>query len=273
MQKNSNKSLLPTHKSYSYPFEGFIWKILISKTEPILLLELRNDSTRQASFAAIDLRKQKLNWHQEKLSEKWWIGMLRTEGKYVILHGYQNLKTPAHQKIFTFDISNGNLLWKNEAYRAIECYPEGILAQDPASESEELFLLDYKSGKQIKKIKEADFDVQITKLDIIKPGKYSDENVYFSKLADFVKITTTLEALKAIEYVETAKGGTVLSFYIQEEEKLVNYILVCDEEGNVVLLDKMNEGLQTAAPETFFLYKQYLIYIKNRKELVIFELD
>jgi hypothetical protein len=74
-----------------------------------------------------------------------------------------------------------------------------------------------------------------------------------------------------VDYLEH-KSKIIVSFYSTEAEKLVNYILVTDEEGQILFQDTIAEGLSTVALESFFLWKDQLIFIKNRKELVIFEL-
>lgn len=259
---------------FSFSFDGIVWKLLLNFQHQILLLEIRSEETRKVHFAALDLQSNELLWRQEKLPETWWVGLFSTEGDKVVIHGFKDLQNPVHQKVFVLDLWSGKLLWNHEDYKAIKLINNSLYVTVDGNES--ILQLDGSSGKTLGEVSLESFKALSENQGFqtsgwAQPLHYSNENQYFNKLTSFIQQVTGKVAEKSVEYLEH-KSKIIVSFYSVEAEKLVNYILVVDEEGQILFQDAIAKGLSLVALESFFLWKDQLIFIKNRKELVIFEL-
>jgi hypothetical protein len=248
--------------------------MLLNFSNQILIIEIRSEETRKVRFVALDLHSNKLLWEQDSLSETWWIGLFATEANTVVIHGFKDLQNPVHQKVYVLDIWSGKQLWKNEDYKAIKLIKNLLYVSTEGKET--ILQLDSASGKYVEELTLESFKAlaennNSERSELAKALHYSKENQYFRRLATFIEQLTSKEAEKLVDYLEH-KSKIIVSFYSTEAEKLVNYILVTDEEGQILFQDTIAEGLSTVALESFFLWKDQLIFIKNRKELVIFEL-
>jgi len=249
--------------------------MLLNFQNQILILEIRAEETRRVRFVALDLASKKLLWEQDKLSETWWVGLFSTEGDKVVVHGFKDLQNPVHQKVFVLDLRTGKQLWHNVDFKALKLVDNSLYVTE---EDNALILkLDSTTGAKMGELSLESFrTLEEDQGDggssyLTKPFHYSHENQYFHKLNSFIQQVTGKGAEKLVEYLEH-KSKIIVSFYSSEAEKLVNYIIVTDEEGQIFFQDIIATGLSTVALESFFLWKDQLIFIKNRKELVIFEL-
>jgi hypothetical protein len=242
----------------------------------MLVLELRDESTRKVFFAGIDLRVRKMVWEQKTLPEKWWLGLFDTVRDKVVLHGYKDFQNPEHLGIYVLDIRTGKLLWKNETMAALYAAEDRIMARNPAN-SHVYRIMNATDGKQLKEFEEQYWKEESLELvqkssELVKNShRYSPENNYYQKLAAFVHTLTGFISEHTIEYLEH-KDKIITSFYFKKEENLVNYLLICDHEGNLKYSSPLGENLKGIAEDSFFLIGDQLIFIKNRKELIIFEL-
>ncbi|MFD2146347.1 hypothetical protein [Mucilaginibacter antarcticus] len=63
----------------------------------------------------------------------------------------------------------------------------------------------------------------------------------------------------------------IVSLHTATAGRLKQHIYVLDDEA-VVYEDLLNEDIQKMQPESFILYKNWLIYIKNKSELKVLPL-
>ena len=252
-------------------FQANIWKILLNIENSLLVVELRDEELRQTSFVGINLKNGKILWTQNKLQEKWWIGLLETKGNFVLLHGYKDLQTPIHLKTYVLNVLNGDLLWKNESTKPIGFSSDNTIVGQEEQESDYL-MYNPNSGKVVKQISPSSYIKDNQASSIVNPNYYSIDNKYFEKIAHFIQhLNDGLIAEEALEYLEY-NGKIITSFYAKKAEKFVNYISVVSEDGEVLLLEELGRELNAVSADTFFLVKEKLVYLKNKKELVIFEL-
>jgi hypothetical protein len=73
-----------------------------------------------------------------------------------------------------------------------------------------------------------------------------------------------------IEYREW-DGLVFISYYVQEQG-LANYLMVVREDGKLVLSEKLDDSLKGLGADTFFILQGCLFYIRNKRELISYQL-
>jgi hypothetical protein len=269
--------LSPQNKSVFYfPFKGLVWKLLVDQQSSLLVVELREEETRQVNFTSIDLESKKILWQDLQNKEKWWTGLDAVKNGIMVLHGYRDVQNPEHQGIYVFNSKTGKYLWENKDLTFVLLEEKRLVAYDPKQQERTYHLLDLKKGNTLGYLGEMELKAELAairedKSYLLNSNHYNTENKYFNKIAGFVASISDKKPEGPLDYLEY-KGKILVSFYTKEGEKLVNYLLVVNEEGEILLLDQIGSEISGIGLDTFFLFKDLLIFIKNKKELVIFEL-
>lgn len=264
----------PQNKSTIYfTYKGIVWKLLADPESSLLILESRDEETRQVNFAAIDLETQQQLWNSLSLKESWWAGLEEVKYGYVVLHGYKDIQNPEHQGIYVFDARTGKPVWENSEFAFFSLDEGGLIAYDPLSPERVYKRFNMKSGVLEQELTESDIVLQWNKRQsdskfLQNPSHYTVESTYFEKIANFIKVFTGLKPETALDYLEY-NSKIMVSFYSKVGEKMVNYLLVVDEEGEILYNETIGAELNGIGLDSFFLFKEQLIFVKNKKELVI----
>lgn|GEM_PF-1202350 len=270
---------MSTQNLTSFSFDGLIWKVIPDELNQLLVVEYRNADKHLADFGAIDLKKKKIKWQGVKKDESWWIGLETVNNGYLYLHGFKDIQNPEHKGIISVASDTGKVLWEEKVLTFGGVFSEGVLAlQNEEEENKVYFLLDLKTGKQkkeysdvevLKKLNEVFREKQ--KSNIQNALHFTQENEYFSKLSEYVQVVTGDQASLAFDYAE-CKNFIIISYYIYSDNKLQNLLLIANEEGEVLLKEILDQGLKGVGMDTFFLLGNAVIFVKEKKELIIYEL-
>ncbi|MBX9851603.1 MAG: DUF4905 domain-containing protein [Cytophagaceae bacterium] len=233
-----------------------------------MALELRKEENREVSFSCIQLSDKKTLWQCVTLPEKWWVSITAFEKGMILAHGYKDPQNPEPKGIYALD-ENGKLLWENQQYNFVASDDDFLVVAD-ITEENKYKRLNPKTGKEMGVFDEP-VKIFRPRNPTIHSNHYSAENIYFSRLSSFILTFTGKTAEASVEYLEH-KEKIIISFYAKESEKLVNYLLVINQEGTEEFKEVINEDGKGIALESFFVFNDLLIFIKNKKELVIIEL-
>jgi len=94
----------------SLTLEATIWNVLPVPSRPWVVIEERNDETRQVSFLAYDYREGKITWRSLLPSEPWWINLVQVTADFVFLKAFENTSNPDKTKWHWLSIIDGKQL-------------------------------------------------------------------------------------------------------------------------------------------------------------------
>jgi hypothetical protein len=242
-------------------FNGQIWKFTIDEKNGLLFAEIRNADNREVSFASINLHTGKVNFKDLQLPEKWLAGLYGGFDSVLLLHGYQSAQGPAHKGITAIDGKTGAELWSNYSYAISRFSINGPIVYSTQVQPPMFYLLDVLSGATLRPFN-ASIDEEIIQniaLPEILTTIPSEFNSFFSD-----------ETVGNFHYIEH-NSFRIVSLHTIKNGSLRQTLLITNN-GELVYRDILNDKIQKLQPEAFIVYQDQLIYIKNTRELKIFNL-
>jgi hypothetical protein len=107
----------------------------------------------------------------------------------------------------------------------------------------------------------------------VSPLQYNEHHPHFDTLAQFVQIFSKENyPQKVIDYIEL-DDWHILGYYLKNGNYFDYYLLVSDNEGTPYLHFMLDSKLRNTYADLFFVLKNELIVIKNRTELISFQLE
>ena len=266
---------MKTPLEYSFKFSGNSWNIVYDKDSDSIIAEIRNGETRKVWFISICLKEKQVCWEYFPVGETWWLGLTATGQGKVFLHKYKNPQFPETQGIVVLDIYSGNLLWKSQGFTFYKLIGDTLIATDASKTSPAFVYLDPSTGTIEKEVEETDFLGTATPLveeRVLAPSVYKEGDAYFSETKAFL-VTMNKKPVRIIEYLEMGKV-LVLSFYEEKEPHIENVLMLLDKKSGVVIwetiIQKEVEGIGFG---TFFAIKESILFVRDKKEIVILEVS
>ncbi len=228
------------------------------------VIELRNAETREVSFAIVDLHSQTLKWHRALEGTDWWTLLTAFSHNRIYLHNYRNPEIPEPTDLMAVDAETGIISWFLPDYVLVKSIHDNVL--EVATKQGDRFKhahCDAVTGK-LSPLKEHASESG-TEVILKEPVRYREENMYFERLAQFIVDATGGHMPVAIDYLEK-RPYIIFSYYIYEQDKTVQYLLIVTDHKQQVLHEKLSEEREGTGRSTMMLKASTLVYLKNSNE-------
>lgn len=250
----------------SYAFEGVIWNTLADEGGKRLFLEVRSVSEKKVSFSALNLQNNEWLWRDVSLEEPWWVGLAAVAGDRLLFTLYTDANNPDKKSLLAYDVLNMEIAWWFNGFSlsaASQRYIKGVDSRFPGRQ----IVLDAFDGKPVPGV---DFDLAVSQnFPVIRPFQYEEGSPYFGTVKDFLQRFGVLPVI-TLEYLET--GSLIAVSFFLKEPGLANYLYVFDTGGEVRLKEKLGENLKGVGLDTFFIFSDHLIFVKNKQELISYRI-
>lgn len=248
---------------FAQSFHGIIWNTLADGNRPRLFLEVRDVQKKKASFSALNLQNYEWLWKDVMLEEPWWVSLATVSGDMLLFTMYTDANNPDRKSLLAYDVAKNNISWWYNGFSfsaANALYVKGIDARFPSSE----IILDLFTGKAVL---QADFHLEDSQnFPVIRPFQYEEGTGHFDTVRDFLQTRLGIVPVATIDYLEFQRL-IIVSVFVKEND-LANYLYVLDSGGEVVFNQKLGENLKGVGLDTFFIYSNHLIFVKNKSELI-----
>lgn len=238
---------------------GMIWRMEIDSLTDTIFLEIRNSEDKNVSFASIDLSNGKTNFNNVSAPERWLTGLEAGYDGILLLHNYQSEQAPVHKGVIAVD-NKGTICWSNYTYAFDHLTVNGPVLYNVQIQPKKLFLTDIKTGAMIRQY-EPLIDIEpvnyITVPQILPPS-YLNHDLPIEPHGNI------------IHYLEH-NNLRIVSLHSFNTGQLKQHLYIIDGT-DLVYEDLLNEDIQKMQPESFIMYKNSLIYIKNKSELKVLNL-
>ncbi len=241
-------------------FTGQIWKLAIDEAAGLLFAEIRDDERHEVFFTAFDLNSGNICFDSLSLPEKWLTGLEGCYKSILFLHGYQSAQSPIHQGIIAIDGKNGNVLWTNYVDSTHYISVNGPVVYNSKLYPQKLFLADAVTGRHVRPFDQI-IDNQL------------ENNVLLPQIINHIPYSFELSAGELrgnVHYMEH-NSFRIVSLHLLNNGTL-NQVLLISNNGKQVYDDLLNADIQKLQPESFIVYLNKLICIKNKTALVVLNL-
>jgi hypothetical protein len=237
---------------------GVIWRMEIDSLSDTLFLEIRT-TDKQVSFTSVDLTSGKTNFTEYTSPDRWLTGIEAAYNNVLLLHNYQSENTPVHKGVTAIN-TKGEVIWSNYTYAFDHLSVNGPILYNIQIQPKKLFLVDVETGLTIRLFEQTiDTDIEnyVTAPQILQPP-YLNQSLPVEPYGNIVH---------SVDY----NNFRIVSLHSFVSGQLQQHLYIMDG-SSLVYEDLLNVDIQKMQPESFILYKNSLIYIKNKSELRVLNL-
>ncbi len=247
-------------KKIEEAFGGKIWNTAFFNDK--MVLEIRDETSRQVSFSALDLKTGKILWKDFSPEKSWWLGLVGIFGNHLILHKYSDQQKPEPLGVIVINIDTCAIKEKIEDWIFFSC-DGNILVLYQLDESN----MPVYHKIAIETVPFYDF-VPDPNEHLVR--HYPDSSPYFPTIFRFLYQLINIEAQNGVDYLEV-NDKIIISYYIYRGNQFQNYLLVTNKEKQILLHDFIAES-EGIGIDTFSIKSSILLYIKNQNQLIGYEI-
>ena len=243
--------LLPIIKK---PLDSIIWRLEIDSLSDNIYLETRT-TDKQVAFTSVNLCTGVTNFENYTTPERWLTGIEAAYNRLLLLHGYQSENSPVHKGLIAVD-DKAQTVWSNYSYGFDHLTINGPIVFNLQLQPRKLILIDIKTGAMLRSYNPV-VDIEI------------NNQVQFPQSA----LPADLETLSIKEVYANVTQSLhynkfrIVSLHTLTDGQLQQHLFITDGT-TLVYEDLLNTGIQKMQPESFILYKNLVIYIKNKTDLI-----
>lgn len=217
----------------------------------------------------------------------YWISIESGSSDTIFLNRYQQPDLPYHKNIVALDIKTGNKKWENEEYLYFHHTENEVYAYKQLFEDSEFVRLDLVTGKRIEVLEAA-------KKNEVYKIRYNDDKIRYRDVTYAEELSSNHPDSNICfiidkEVSDTNAGGNI-EYIIYKNFLIFNYYEKVPNKNQQLLLenrlrifdiptkkklyaDILNYNSAYKVPDNFLVYKNVLLYLRNKKEIVTIKLE
>lgn len=252
----------------SHQFKGVIWNTIAHPDGRLLFVEVRDERQKKVFFSAWNVETNQFLWRNVEFEEPWWISLAGAADNILLLTIYTNSNNPDQKSVLAYDIGQQKILWWRNDFSLSEVTAKYVVGIAFKTGGQHL-VLDITDGQPVQG--EINFSVQ-QNLSVIRPLLYTPGTGHFDTVKSFIEAKFALTPVAAIEYLENKSFIFISCYTGSEMDSLANYLYILSVEGECLVKERIGELLKGVGMDTFFLFSSYLIFVKNKHELVSYKM-
>lgn len=248
-----------------------IWNLLTDHQARYLYLELRDEEAHQVSFSAYRIVEKQMAWQDLRFDENWWIGMSAADQDLLVLHTFEDTENPEKKAYFAIDSESQQIVWESKSLQVMDIqYP--LIYGYERQKDKMLYKYQSVTDATEKSLPQKEALAELQKISVENkyirhPFHYTENEPYFETVRKFILEYLNQAPIKGCEYLEYQQLIFV-SYYIEENKALANYLLVIDQEGALQLHEKLDDQLSQIGWGSFMIIRDQLMFVKRKRELV-----
>ncbi len=270
--------LIPRRKlrpSWKYATAGILWQVCPT-SHGKLIGEERDVDRKRVSFFCLDQESGKVLWEKKNFGEEWWMGIEGVKDDVLLLHGYATPDLPAHKGIVAVQTHTGNTLWIARDLTFLSFGESLVFASKQDVGGLRCVGLNLADGS-ITAQAEADGQGAVAREaaptggEPVYPSRFTDPDELPPGVRDVVRRhsgtrmpDTPVEAIEdrdAVVFDFREAGGTT--------GKAATVLVVAGRaEGTLLYRDVIDREAPQLIPEAFFLQRDMLCYVRDRRLLI-----
>lgn len=268
-------------KKVKFSDSNQIWRIKITDTDKIFI-ETRDTEKMKAFYHCFEIPNGKQIFSGHQMGEKFWLGIEAIKNDTVFFHRYAKPDMPGHKGLFAFDINTQQIIWEDEEHAFLFIKDNLIYVYQEGFEGRYYFTLNEKTGEVVRELGQNSTEVNLLRdeaereidySNYIFPEKYLgvSEN---SNVEDIINNElSTLQTKGNVEYTILDKLLVFNYHAVVSEKTLLNKIKAFDlSTAKEIYSDILNKSANAYAPDSFFIYKNMIILLKEKREVFVLEI-
>jgi hypothetical protein len=238
----------------SEKFEGIIWKIKVNEKWGLIAIESRTLESRKTSFSVLNYKTGEILMKEKIFQEPWNLNLAYIAKKNLIITAYNQPGSPESKGIMSVNIQDAELLWEHYNLSLNKANDEGLQVYDPRINPRRLSWIGHIKGEGM---------AESCKIE------YSNETLIHPELRNQFVIPDFFLRGEIVGdlSVLSVRDHTIISFHEKVQNNIQQRLLVYQDD--TILLDEILIGnIQKLQPESFFMQKNHLFYIRNKNEIV-----
>lgn len=264
-------------KVYSFSSDKQIWRLLISDSGK-LIIETRDTENKEVYFSCFQVETGKVIFKELQLEEKFWIGIEEIYGDIMFLHKFAKPDMPGHRAIIAFDLNSQKVLWENDQFTYHFSFENHSYVSISTITGDKYFTLNPRTGEIIDEsekermlfeIKRSEYENAKDYSDYIFPEKYiTESNKNISEPVD--KLTNGLEIIGNIECGKY-EDLFLINYHFKNKNNLIENCFAAIEidKQKIIFKETLNRDLNAFVPDSFFVYKNLLFLLVDKKKLKV----
>lgn len=236
----------------------------VDPANPLWVIELRNAERREVSFAVVDTDRFTVKWQRQVEGTDWWTSLTAFSDQHVFLHNYRYPEVPEPTDLLAVHSETGFLSWILPNHLLVK-YAGGGLLEVATKQGDSFKHLHCNAANGKVMPLNTETPEQEDEIILTEPVRYIEGNRYFERLAQFISDVTGGHIAVAIDYLEK-RPYIIFSYYIYEQDKTVQYLLIVTDQKQQVLHEKLSEEREGTGRSTMMLKASTLVYLKNSNE-------
>jgi hypothetical protein len=248
---------------FSLPFPGVVWSLSAYPPKDIVVIEVRDKTTKQVSFWALDYKRQQFLWKEKRLEEPWWVSVAGIHNDVILFTIYLDSNNPDKKAVVAYSLAEFRLMWWNNDFSIgqIGDVIQGFTSKLGLKEQH----LDILTGNVSVNTESDEIPIPV-----LKPVQYNEGTENFATVQRFLADRLNFLAVGSFEYLET--GSHILISCYEKQNDLANFLFVLSLDGEVLLKEILDSAVQGIGLDTFFVIERSLFFVKNKAQLVSYTL-
>ncbi|MGA3246387.1 MAG: DUF4905 domain-containing protein [Bacteroidota bacterium] len=271
---------------WSFVADGIVWRLLFTGRGRIVG-ECRNQEKKTTSFFCLSEESGKPVWQGLRLDEDWWVGMEAVHGDTLLLHGFASPDMPEHRGIRSYDLETGSLRWRKDEVTYWFGMGDRIFAYRDFFERRVGYEIDPRTGELKtayeqslqelhdlrRQAAETEPGPDMTLPEILSEGSVEPAILIFvSRLTKGKGVVGNVEFIResdilAFNYHVRARESTAQTAFFENHLFIYRY-----PHGNRLFSDVTARDLKAQVPDSFFIRRRRLFFIKDQKTLTALRL-
>ena len=267
-------------KKLKFSDSNQVWRIKITDSDK-LFIETRDTEKMKAFYHTFELPTGKKIFSGHQMDEPFWLGIEAIQEDIVFFHRYAKPDMPGHRGIFAFDINLKKTLWEDNDYAFLFIKDHLIYVYKEGFEGRYFFTINIQSGKVVEELGQNSFEINALRDEAESSVDYSNYNfpetfapTGLENLDSIISNEVNgIEISGSIDYVHY-NDLLVFNYHkVVSKSELINKLKAFDLSNNKEIFSEvLNQSANAYAPDSFFLYKNMVIIVKEKKEVLVFEI-
>ena len=238
----------------SEKIDGVIWKIELNENHDLIAIESRTIQSRKTSFSVFNYTTGDILLKEKSFRELWNLNLAYITENTLIITANNQAGSPQTKGITSINIHDAEVLWEHYNLSLHQVNDFGLQVFDPRISPRRLSWINHLNGEII---------TEVTNFESVNQSLLFPSIINQFKVPDFILSEEIIGDLSVLHF----RDQTIISFHEKIKTKIHQRLLVYQDSS--ILLDQiLIRDIQKLQPESFFVQKNHLFYVRNKNEIV-----